>query len=82
MPSNHHFETPDSALVAYLLSEGYTEPTISLDDNGRFVFRFQEEQNTIQPIVRAYQSGKAIGNIPIFYHNYKRVLKRIHDGSW
>lgn len=81
MLQNQSFETTDSALAAYLISEGFTKPGIKLDNN-RCVFCFIDNNNSISAFVTNYQSGKAIGNIPAFYHSYKHVLRRVHDGNW
>ena len=73
------YETADSALAAYLLLQGFPEPDIRMD-SGRYVFCFTDPDNDIQPHVRSYNTGTAIGNIPLFYRNYKRILNRIHHG--
>lgn len=78
MQLNHQFETSDSALAAYLISEGYPEPTLR-NNNNRCVFCFDGDDGKMQSYIRAYQSGDATTNVSIFYHNYKRVLRMVHD---
>lgn len=75
------FETKDTALVAYLLSEGYKEPEVK-HTNTECVFCFSETDYELAVLVRNFQSGRATGNIPTFFRNYKRVLRRVHSESW
>ena len=74
------YETSDSALAAYLITQGTNEPQITLDKDKQCVFGFNEIDN-LQVLVNSYQSGNAHGNIYLFFHNYKRLLKRVHNSK-
>jgi hypothetical protein len=77
---NHNFSTSDTALAAYLVSQGISEPEIEHTQNG-CVFCFSDRNLDIQPYVFSYQTGTATGNIYIFYKNYKRLLNIVNKNK-
>lgn len=73
------FGTKDTALAAYLYSEGFSLSSI---DSNSFpaVFYFENTNNELKDFVRSYQTGKATGNIALFFRAYKILLSKIKNG--
>ncbi len=71
--------TPDTALAAYLITEGFGQPEIRRFSDGCVFYFWVEDHNGIEDIVRGYDSGKALVNAYMFYHNYKKLLDRVHE---
>ena len=75
----NEFITTDTALAAYLHSEGFELLDV---DSFKFpsVFHFENENPQINEFARKFQVGKAEGNIATFFRSYKLMLARIKNG--
>lgn len=68
-----------TAQAAYLISEGFDAPDISFDGN-RASFIFTDLNHTIDRYVSDYDTGRAVGNIVLFFNAYQALLRRIKEG--
>jgi len=69
-----------TAQAAYLISEGFDAPDIVFDGN-RASFIFTDINHTINRYISDYDTGRATGNIVLFFNAYQALLRRIKDGS-
>lgn len=72
------FTTSDTALAAYLISQGFGKPRIERTDNECVFCFIEDDKEEIKPFVRNYTSGSATGNVCTFYSLYKHLLQEIH----
>jgi hypothetical protein len=77
--TNSRFETENTALAAYLVSVGISEPEVERTPKGVH-FLFTDGNIDIQPFVNKWLAGTSTGNIPLFYRNYKRFLRIVNNG--
>ena len=82
MNDNHsHFRTSDTALAAFLQSEGYTLLEIDYSDEKRaelvFALNSPNEQVEIEDKRREYYGLRAIGNVAQFHENYRKLARMI-----
>lgn len=70
------FSTPNTALAAWLYSQGFDLLEI---DNTNFptVFHFEDSSKALHSAVRDFQVGRAEGDIVAFYRAYKVLLDKI-----
>ena len=68
-----------TAQAAYLISEGFDAPDILFDGN-RASFVFTDINHTIDRYISDYDTGRATGNIVLFFNAYQALLRRIKDG--
>jgi len=79
---DRHYSTPNTALAAYLLTEGFTLLSITTSPNPKViggieaVFTFQDDPHLLD-CVRLWQTGQAEGNLIVFFGNYKRFLGEV-----
>ena len=79
-PSNDVFKTSDTALAAYLVSEGFNTPEIQFPNgNGRAYFIFLKANFDIEKYVADYDTARANGNIVLFFNAYQTLLRRIKE---
>jgi len=74
-----NYSTNDTALAAYLVSQGYELLELDFNNNSHVTFIFSPEPATISDCVRSFEAGLAEGNIMAFFRNYKRLLSRIRS---
>ena len=71
-----NFRTSDTALAAYLISEGYGVPDI--DYNGsRAYFIFSKENPQIEKAIGDWDTARAETNAVLFFNAYQSLLRRI-----
>ncbi len=78
---NIYFSTHDTALAAYLVSEGLPYPSIEHTPSRECVFCFPVDGHNKEDYVRYernHRLGIASGNITIFFKSYKQLLKMVH----
>ena len=68
-----------TAQAAYLISEGFDAPDIIFDGN-RASFIFTDSNHSIDKYISDYDTGRAVGNIVLFFNAYQALLRRIKDG--
>lgn len=77
---NGTFPTKDTALAAYLKTEGFTlletiaSPKLRNPSEFDAVFRFQDDPH-IKDYAHLWRTGQAEGNLSIFLDNYRRLVK-------
>lgn len=76
----HCYDTRDTALAAYLHSEGFELLDVD-SSNFPTVFYFGNDNSQLSKFIRDFQVGKAIGNIAVFFRSYKIMLARIKEGK-
>jgi hypothetical protein len=73
------FKTSDTALAAYLISEGFNTPDIEYSNGTRAYFIFTKENNDITKYVGDFDTARAVGNIVLFFNAYQTLLRRIKE---
>jgi hypothetical protein len=68
-----------TAQAAYLISEGFDAPDVVFDGS-RASFIFTDINHTIDRYISDYDTGRATGNIILFFNAYQALLRRIKDG--
>jgi len=73
-----YFKTSNTALAAYLVSEGFGTPDI--DYNGaKAFFIFPRDNAHIEQCIREFDTVSATGNIVLFFNAYQGLLRRVHE---
>ena len=67
-----------TAQAAYLISEGFNAPEIVFDGD-RASFLFSNENHSIDKYISDYDTGRAVGNIVLFFNAYQALLRRIKE---
>lgn len=73
------FRTSDTALAAYLVSEGIGTPDIEFTNGTRAFFLFTSNDSTLKNAVREFDTARAEGNIVLFFNAYQTLLRRIRE---
>ena len=71
------FRTSDTALAAYLVSEGYNTPEI--DFNGNKAYFVFPKNSKLEKSISAFDTARAEGNIVLFFNAYQTLLRRIRE---
>jgi len=81
MTDNHYYRTSNTPLAAYLQAEGYALVEV-ITGQHRFnpgeleaVFLF-EDFDSIQEAARRWDTGKAHGDLNLFYHTYRTAVRK------
>jgi len=72
--NNTTFGTPNTALAAYLVTEGFELLSKDTTNPQEVIFIFSNTSSKLSELVRAFNMGTAQGNISIFYHNYRKLV--------
>ena len=78
MSENNSFKTSDTALAAYLVSEGFGTPDIEFDGS-RASFTFNKNNPKIDKVIGNFDTARAKGNIVLFFNAYQVLLRRIRE---
>jgi hypothetical protein len=73
------FKTSDTALAAYLVSEGFNTPEIQFPNGNRAYFIFPKANFDIDKFVADFDTARANGNIVLFFNAYQTLLRRIKE---
>jgi hypothetical protein len=76
---NPLYSTNNTALAAYLHSEGFELLDVDTSDFPA-IFNFRNDNPKLMEFVRAFQVGKAEGNIGLFFRSYRIMIAEIKDG--
>ncbi len=79
MSLNESFRTSDTALAAYLVSEGFGTPEIEFNNGSRAFFVFSKNNPKIEDSIGAWDVGRAKGNVVMFFQAYQTLLRRIRE---
>jgi len=77
--NDRSFRTSDTALAAYLVSEGYGTPDIEFTNGSRAFFTFQRDNPKIDTHINSWDTGRAKGNVVMFFQAYQTLLRRIRE---
>lgn len=72
------FKTSDTALAAYLISEGFSSPDIEYNGSPRATFVFNNVLG-IEKYLSDFDTARAVGNIVLFFNAYQTLLRRIKE---
>jgi len=72
------FRTSDTALAAYLISEGYGVPDIEYNGS-RASFIFSKENQQIEKSIGDWDTARAEANVVLFFNAYQNLLRRIKE---
>ena len=76
--TNNHIRTTNTALAAYLVSEGFGTPDIDFEGD-RASFVFSKEDPTIEQAISNFDTARATSNTVLFFNAYKSLLRRIRE---
>ncbi len=71
------FRTSDTALAAYLVSQGYNTP--ELDFNGNKAYFVFPKDPKLEKSIGEFDTARAEGNIVLFFNAYQTLLRRIRE---
>ncbi len=74
------YATTDTAIAAYLQSEGFTLTDVDASNPRHCIFHFQNDNPKLSEFVHNFEIGQALGNIATFFFCYKRLLVRVKVG--
>lgn len=72
------FRTSETSLSAYLISEGFDFPSIDYENGTQAYFSFSKTPE-LQQKIDSFDTGRAIGNIVLFFNAYQTLLRRIRE---
>jgi hypothetical protein len=75
--STQKCQTKNTALAAYLLSEGF-EPTFEVTSKKEVIFVFGNNSPKLKSLITSYNKGTAMVNAKNFYHNYRRLIAELN----
>ena len=75
------YETSNTALAAYLISEGFSLSEIDYSDPQRANFIFPNNNESLSQCARNFQMAQAKGNIVLFFNSYRTLLRKIRNES-
>lgn len=79
LPGQDRFITRDTALAAWLYSNGYMLAEVDRR-NHPVVFYFTRDSEEMDNLIRDFQVGRAEGNVVMFFRAYKKMLFIIKEG--
>jgi hypothetical protein len=77
-PRIETFKTSDTALAAYLISEGFNSPDIEYNGGIRASFVFTKSIE-LDKCISEYDTARANGNVVLFFNAYQALLRRIKE---
>lgn len=77
---NNRFATPDTALAAWLYSQGFELLDVESGTPSSF-FIFSSENPHLADYVRDFECGRAVGSVLTFYLAYKKMLTKVKVGQ-
>ncbi len=79
MAQGDNFRTSDTALAAYLVSEGLETPEIEFTNGTRAYFLFKRDNQKLDKYIADFDTARAIGNVVLFFNAYQVLLRRIRE---
>jgi len=79
--NNSHFRTADTALAAYLVTEGFGTPSIDNEGNEgkRSYFIFSKHTPKMTKAIEEWDAARATTNAVLFFNAYQNLLRRIRE---
>ena len=81
MVTNQHYSTRDTALAAWLISQGFELLKVERDNPSSVAFLFEDNGKGLTGAVKEFQLGTPEGNILAFFRAYKNLLTMIRRGE-
>lgn len=78
-PSTEVLKISNTALAAYLISEGFNSPDIEYNNGSRASFIFSKANPDIDKYISDFDTARANGNIVLFFNAYQALLRRIKE---
>ena len=72
------YKTSDTALAAYLITEGFGIPDIEYNGSRAF-FIFSKENPQLEKYINDWDTARAITNAALFFYAYQNLLRRIKE---
>jgi len=72
------YRTSNTALAAYLISEGFGIPEMEFPNGSQAYFIF-ERSPKIEKHIAIFDAAQAKGNIVLFFNAYQNLLRRIKE---
>ena len=79
--SKDTFSTSDTALAAWLVSQGFELLDLDFSRSSSVAFLFSNDTEVLSQAVKTFQLGEAEGNVLAFFRAYKRMLLKIREGK-
>jgi len=76
-PTDNTYPTSNTAEAAWLVSQGFELLNSERNSEGSVVFYFLDNTKALKEAVKAFQTGKAKGNIVTFFGKYKEMLRKV-----
>lgn len=80
MGNNNIYRTTFTPLAAWLITEGFKLLDVDFSDPQSVVFLFKNDTQALEQAVMDYKTARAVGNINLFYENYRKLLAKISLG--
>lgn len=77
---NDIYRTTFTPLAAWLITEGFELLEADFSDPRSVVFLFKNDTQALEQAVMDYKTTRAVGNINLFYENYRKLLAKISLG--
>lgn len=78
-PTDKVYSTQNTALAAFLYSQGFEYLGTDKSKYPVVSFQFENASKNFTEAVTAFEIGKAEGNIVLFFRAYKKMLDEIHS---
>ena len=75
---NDTFRTTDTALAAFLTSEGFVAD-LEFNGGSRATFAFNGASAKIKKLITDFDTARAKGNVVLFFNAYQTLLRRIRE---
>ena len=77
---NDIYPTNDTALAAWLVSQGFELLDLDFSKPSSVAFLFKNDTKALKEAVRIFQRLEAVGNVNAFYRAYRQMLLKIREG--
>lgn len=78
MSESNSFRTSDTALAAFLISEGFTLSDIDHTSKRSF-YLFPNDSEKLNKTIGEYDTARVTGNIVLFFNAYQSLLRRVKE---
>jgi len=78
--TNDTFSTNNTALAAWLVSQGFELLDLDFSNPDSVAFLFRDDTQALHKAIRLFELEEAEGNINAFFRSYKRMLLKIRGG--
>ena len=79
--SKNTYSTNDTALAAWLISQGFELLGLDSTRSNSVAFLFEDSSKAFAEAIKKFQLGTAEGNVMAFFRAYRRLLLKIKEGN-